>query len=98
MRIVRAAILGLAGLVVGGCFSDSDGTSNIGPTNPTSGNGAPTTPPPVPPVTTFKATFQPGAGILPYPTDLYFSGSTDGTLNLPVTPFLPNVAAINALD
>lgn len=100
MRIVRAAILGFAGLVLGGCFSDSDSgsDSNVGPTDPTSGNGAPTTPPPVPPVTAFKATFQPGAGILPYPTDLYFSGSTDGTLNLPVTPFLPAANAINALD
>ena len=36
--------------------------------------------------------------MLPYPTDLYFSGSTDGTLNSPVTPFLPNAATINALD
>lgn len=97
MRIVRATILGLAGLVLGGCFSDSssDGQANIGPTNPTSGNGAPPSPPPV---LGFKATFQPLAGILPYPTDLYFSGSTDGTLNLPVTPFLPAANAINQLD
>lgn len=99
MRIVRAAILVLAGLALGGCFSDSnsDGQSSIGPTNPTSGNGAPPAPP-APPVSTFKATFQPGAGILPYPTDLYFSGTTDGTLNLPVTPFSPAVNTINALD
>lgn len=99
MRIVRAAILVLAGLALGGCFSDSnsDGQSSIGPTNPTSGNGAPPAPP-APPVSTFKATFQPGAGILPYPTDLYFSGTTDGTLNLPVTPFSPAVGTINALD
>ena len=41
---------------------------------------------------------MPLSGVLPYPTDLYFSGSTDGTLNSPVTPFLPNAAAINALD
>ncbi len=41
---------------------------------------------------------MPTGGVLPYPTDLYFSGSTDGTLNGPVTPFLPNAATINALD
>lgn len=99
MRIVRASILCLAGLALGGCFSDSssDGGDNIGPTDPTSGNGAPPAPT-TPPVTTFKASFQPGAGILPYPTDLYFSGTTDGTLNLPVTPFLPAANAINQLD
>lgn len=97
MRIVRAAILGLAGLLLGGCFSDSgsEGSSNVGPTDPTSGNGAPTTPPPT---TAFKARFQPLNGILPYPTDLYFSGSTDGTLNLPASAFSPGVGAINALD
>ena len=46
----------------------------------------------------FHASFVPLSGVLPYPTDLYFSGSTDGTLNLPSTPFLPNAPAINALD
>ena len=41
---------------------------------------------------------MPLSGVLPYPTDLYFSGSTDGTLNMPTTPFLPNAASVNALD
>src|SRR6202035_5940276 len=35
----------------------------------------------------------------PYPTDLYFFGSTDGTLNIqPANALMPNQAAINALD
>lgn len=97
MRTVRAAILCAIGLLLQGCFSDStsDGEDNIGPTNPTSGNGAPVTPPAA---VGFKAQFQPLNGIFPYPNDLYFSGSTDGTLNLPANPFQPTIATINALD
>ncbi len=98
MRIRHAAAIAFAALLLGGCFSDSasEGREGIGPTDPTSGNGAPQTP--VAGVGTFKALFQPTFGVFPYPTDLYFSGSTDGTLNIPATPFIPNVASLNALD
>jgi Platelet-activating factor acetylhydrolase, isoform II len=88
-----ATALLIAGIALAGCTgSQSDG---IGPTDPTSGNGNPggSTG-----VGAFHANFVPLSGVLPYPTDLYFNGSTDGTLNLPSTPFLPNAAAINALD
>jgi len=46
------------------------------------------------------ALFQPLQGILPYPTDLYFFGSTAGTLNIPLTASLyPSVTtALNNLD
>jgi pimeloyl-ACP methyl ester carboxylesterase len=45
------------------------------------------------------ALFQPLRGILPYPTDLYFAGSTDGTLNIQSeNGLLQNQAAINTLD
>jgi hypothetical protein len=95
MSIRFASALLLAGLVLAGCSgSSSDG---IGPTNPQSGNGNPATPSGV---GVFKANFVPLSGVLPFPTDLYFNGSTDGTLNIPSTPFFsPAVlAALNALD
>ncbi len=88
-----AATLLIAGLVLAGCGGSS--SDNIGPTDPTSGNGNPAT---SSGVGVFHPNFVPGSGVLPYPTDLYFNGSTDGTVNGPVTPFLPNAATINALD
>jgi hypothetical protein len=91
MSIRFAAIL-VAAFVVGGCSGSSD---NIGPTDPQSGNGNPGAPAGV---GAFRASFVPLSGVLPFPTDLYFNGSTDGTLNSPVTPFLPNAASLNALD
>lgn len=98
MRTLQAATLAVSAVLLGGCFSDStsSGTSNDpGPTNPSSGNNAGgLTPPP----TTFRAQFQPGQGVLPYPTDLYLNGSGDGTVNAPVLSVTPNVAAVNALD
>jgi hypothetical protein len=88
-----SAILLVSGLVLAGCSGSS--SDSIGPTDPTSGNGNPGT---STEVGVFHPNFAPTTGVLPYPTDLYFSGSTDGTLNGPVTPFLPNAATINALD
>jgi hypothetical protein len=88
-----AVALLAAGFVLAGC--SGSGSDDIGPTDPTSGNGDPggsTV------VGEFHPNFAPLSGVLPYPTDLYFAGSTDGTLNSPVTPFLPNAATINALD
>ena len=101
MRTVRAAILLLTGMLLSGCFSDStsDGEASIGPTDPTSGNGAPTTPPSA---TAFRPQFQPLSGVFPYPNDLYFAGGAgtipDGTLNLPMNPFQPAAATLNQLD
>ena len=80
MSIRFASALLLAGFLLGGCSgSSSDG---IGPTNPQSGNGTPTRAPGG--VGDLQAlSFRPTSGVLPFPTDLYFNGSTDGTLNLP---------------
>ena len=90
----RFAALLVVAFVVGGCSSSSD---NIGPTDPTSGNGNP-----LPPAGggDFVPLFRPTSGVLPFPIDLYFSGSTDGTLNLPasLSALTPHFAALNALD
>ena len=92
MRTRHAAILCAAALLLGAC---SSGSSSIGATDTTSGNGAGSTPPPA----TVHPMFAPSLGILPYPNDLYFHGSTDGTLRLPLgLSTLPNAAAINGLD
>ena len=88
MRTVHAVALAMVGLLLGGCLDDSDGGVTANPA---------AQPVPVPPAT-FKARYVPLGGILPYPNDIYFNGSTDGTLNTPVTAFTPNAEAINALD
>src|SRR3981081_3625121 len=53
------------------------------------------------------ALFRPALGLLPYPTDLYFAGSKDGTLNIiapsaspgsPAGTLTPAQSAVNALD
>jgi len=94
-NLTAAGILAIA-LALAGCSSHSDA---IGPTDTTAGNGNPggSNGPPPPPGS--AALFQPEFGVLPYPNDLYFAGSTDGTLNIqPPNPFEPNQAALNALD
>ncbi len=95
MRTTRVLLAAAATIVLSACFSDgtSSGNGGIGPTDPTSGNGAPPAS-----GSGFRALFVPLGGILPYPNDLYFSGSTDGTLNLPASAFNPNIGAVNALD
>jgi hypothetical protein len=56
---------------------------------------------PLPLPDVFTADFDTTAGFVPYPTDLFFNGSTDGTLNPPATiPWRPasNREALSALD
>ncbi len=50
------------------------------------------------PVAATLALFQPQRAILPYPTDLYFAGSTDGTLNIQPDGTPSNQGAVNTLD
>ncbi|HEY5720662.1 MAG TPA: hypothetical protein VIW02_09795, partial [Gammaproteobacteria bacterium] len=100
MRIRHVTAITLASLLLVGCFSDSSSSGNagIGPTNTLSGNNAP--PPPPAGVGSFVPLFRPTSGILPFPIDLYFVGTTDGTLNLPssLAALTPHFAALNALD
>ncbi len=105
-QLIAAPVL-LAAILLAGCSnSSSDGTGGtVGATNTASGNNNPnggTTPIRsdfralyVAPVTVNGVTATP---ILPYPTDLYFNGSTDGTLNLPANSLEPGGGAVNALD
>jgi hypothetical protein len=95
-NLTAAGILAVALLLTGGCSTHND---PIGPTNTFSGNGNPggSTPPTQPGSAT--ALFNPATGQLPYPTDLYFANTTDGTLNIqPPNQLMPNQAAVNALD
>ena len=92
MRIRHATAL-IASLIFAGCSGSSD---SIGPTDPTSGNGNPATPPAG--VGSFKALFVAASGVLPYPTDLYFNGSTDGTLNISSSTLFPQRVVMNQLD
>lgn len=96
MRNLTATGILAAALALGACSSHND---TIAPTNTLAGNGNPagSTPPAQPGAAT--ALFNPATGQLPYPTDLYFAGSTDGTLNIqPPNALEPNQAAVNALD
>ena len=91
MRTFHAATLVVAALSLGGC---SGYDNAIGTTNTQSGNGAP----PAVARAAFRPMFQVAQGIFPYPTDLYFNGSTDGTLRMPLLATLPNAATINQQD
>ena len=78
-RLVATGIVA-ATVLLGAC--SGGGYGSVGPGNTDSGNlpgGG--TPPPAPTAST--ALFQVNAGVLPYPTDLYFAGSTDGTHQYP---------------
>jgi hypothetical protein len=96
MRNLTAAGILAVALALSGCSSHNDA---ITPVNTFAGNGNPggSTPPAQPGAAT--ALFNPATGQLPYPTDLYFAGSTDGTLNIqPPNALMPNQASVNALD
>jgi hypothetical protein len=98
-RLTAAIVIFAAAIAVAGCSSSANNGPDVGPTDPTSGNGNPAGggTPPAPAAT--AALFQPAQGIFPFPNDLYFSGTTDGTINIqPANGLIPNQAGLNALD
>ena len=98
-RLFAAAVICAALLVAAGCSSSAGNPPDVTPTDPTTGNGLPTgsTTPPAPAAT--AALFQPAQGVFPFPNDLYFSGTTDGTINIqPANGLIPNQVGLNALD
>lgn len=97
MKALIAAGIAVLACSLGGCGTGSYGT--VGSPDTSSENGNPAGSTPVTPPSSSTALFQPSAGVLPYPTDLYFAGSQDGTLNIqPANALMPNQAAVNALD
>lgn len=96
-RLLAAAAL--AALVTAGCSSSVDNGPDVAPTDPTTGNGNPSGANPPTGVAATAARFQPAQGIFPFPNDLYFSGTTDGTLNIqPANGLIPQQVGLNALD
>ena len=98
MKKLITAGMAASALLVAGCGNGGYGNVTAQPDTITfNGNPAGSTPPTQPSSST--ALFQVSAGVLPYPSDLYFAGSTDGTINIqPANPLMPNQAAVNALD
>jgi hypothetical protein len=84
--LVPTALMLLSVMALPGCSSSDNKKKN---------------PPPPPPVQIAVAKFDLTTKDLPYPMDpIFFLGTTDGTLNLPATPFRPAAmtTALNSLD
>jgi len=95
-RLIAAGMVWVA-LLAGAC--SGGGYGSVGTQNLTGFNGNPGGSTPLTQPSSNTALFHPAAGVLPYPTDLYFAGSTDGTLNIqPANALMPSQAAVNALD
>ncbi len=98
-RLFAAGVIVAAVLMAAGCAKSAGNPPDVTPTNPATGSlpgtaaATPTTPAPT------AALFQPAQGIFPFPNDLYFSGTTDGTINIqPANGLIPNQVGLNALD
>jgi pimeloyl-ACP methyl ester carboxylesterase len=84
--LTAPALAALAGIALSGCEASQDGDYKNFPK----------------PAETFTAQFAPTAAIptLPFPIDLFFGGTKDGTLEIPATysPMTIAPAALNTLD
>ncbi|HTU67887.1 MAG TPA: hypothetical protein VMF52_18205 [Steroidobacteraceae bacterium] len=99
-RLTAAIVIFVAAIAVAGCSSSTGNAPDVGPTDSTAGNGNPAggSAAPAAPAAT-AALFQPAQGIFPFPNDLYFSGTLDGTINIqPANGLIPNQTGLNALD
>jgi pimeloyl-ACP methyl ester carboxylesterase len=96
MKRQSASSLIVATLLLASCGGNGP---DVGPANTSSGNGNPGGATPPASNTPGTALFQPLQGVLPYPTDIFFSGSTDGTLNIqPANALIPLQSSVNQLD
>jgi len=100
-RLIAAGLVSGVLLLASGCGNSGYGTAT-GQADLTSFNGNPGSATPScsnPTRSTNTALFCPAAGLLPYPFDVYFAGSTDGTLNIqPENQLWPAQSALNGLD
>ncbi|HEV3181715.1 MAG TPA: hypothetical protein VGY90_02755 [Steroidobacteraceae bacterium] len=98
-RLIAASLVSGVLLLVSGCGNSGYGTAT-GQPDLTGFNGNPGTPSCINPARSANtALYCPAAGILPYPFDVYFAGSTDGTLNIqPPNATWPNQPFLNDVD
>jgi pimeloyl-ACP methyl ester carboxylesterase len=98
MKKLITAGMAASALLVAGCGTGGYGTVTAQPDTITfNGNPGGSTPPAQKAAST--ALYQVFAGVLPYPFDVYFAGSTDGTLNIqPANSLWPAQSALNGLD
>jgi pimeloyl-ACP methyl ester carboxylesterase len=97
MRKLIAAALAAGAFLFSGCSGSYGTVTGQDNTDDLNGNPQGATAPAQKAAST--ALFNLTTGELPYPTDLYFAGSLDGTVNIqPPNPLEPNQAAVNALD
>jgi pimeloyl-ACP methyl ester carboxylesterase len=86
----RVLVLTALALMLAACVKGNDSTTVTNPSGNQSG--------------TFQASYAPLSGTGPFPNDLYFNGSTTGTLNIPVlatgagSPANAPILAMNHLD
>jgi hypothetical protein len=98
-RLTAAVVILVAAIATAGCSNSAGDPPDVGPTDPTVGNGNPVGGAAAPTPAATAALFQPAQGIFPFPNDLYFGGSADGTINIqPANALIPNQVGLNALD
>ncbi len=92
VRLIAAALL--PSLLLAACGGGSNSPRAVDTTPPTNNDGSPVT-------AIITARFSPSTGVVPFPTNLLLSGTTDLTLNIPVADpanFGDPKVAMNALD
>ncbi|MGA8277532.1 MAG: Ig-like domain-containing protein [Rhodanobacteraceae bacterium] len=90
MRIRAIIVLALSSWLLASCGGGSNSSQVVPPPPGPPGNGV-----------VLAAQFDPSAGVVPFPTDLLLSGTTDLTLNIPVAnpgDFSDPKVALDALD
>jgi dienelactone hydrolase len=99
IRLTAAVVILVAAIATAGCSSSAGNPPDVGPTDSTIGNGNPAGGAVAPAPAATAALFQPAQGIFPFPNDLYFGGTVDGTINIqPANALIPNQTGLNALD